>query len=561
MNKTTLNKSKLDNSARNRLEAMKRQLLNNDQPKFTGKILRSPWNRVPAVSTFEVTTQDYNIYLEEIGILHKLPPKIKFERNPNHKLNRYIGHQILRLRKARDSKNNKLFWTIAKACLKSSVSFRISAINHIKPNWWFGISAERIHQINRRVNKIFRDLTSEIDFRRVYIPKPNDKWRPLGVPTDEWRIALHMLNNMLIIRYEEELLPSQHAYIPGRGTKTAWQQIISEVIKAKNIYETDLKGFFDNISIYKINNILKDSEIALDLRIWIYNMAKSIPKFPKDIKLSERRYDTKVIKDPLNLREEFICPELGFIVTPFRAQSKNDQWYEDMVEEFVPLKSMEDLSEEEFTKQIELMSSQGKLDEFFLQFSQRRTGTPGGVPQGSPLSPFLAILAIRDYLKQQKNVNYADDQIFYGNETFQIRDFPEMGVVHNMEKSGWIRKNGKWLKELKFLGLIYNPWTKELRSETRSARHERIQDSLIELWEEIAYDKDEHYLESMARRNFFGFIQSCLYNGTWKPEMIETKERVVNKNSFLGRYVNSPILSSALLKVLGMSLKVGSPKR
>jgi retron-type reverse transcriptase len=107
-----------------------------------------------------------------------------------------------------------------------------------------------------------------------------------------------------------------------------------------------------------------------------------------------------------------------------------------MVEEFVPLKSMEDLSEEEFTKQIELMSSQGKLDEFFLQFSQRRTGTPGGVPQGSPLSPFLAILAIRDYLKQQKNVNYADDQIFYGNETFQIRDFPEMGVVHNMEKSG-----------------------------------------------------------------------------------------------------------------------------
>jgi len=54
-------------------------------------------------------------------------------------------------------------------------------------------------------------------------------------------------------------------------------------------------------------------------------MAKSIPKFPKDIKLSERRYDTKVIKDPLNLREEFICPELGFIVTPFRAQSKNDQ--------------------------------------------------------------------------------------------------------------------------------------------------------------------------------------------------------------------------------------------
>jgi len=52
------------------------------------------------------------------------------------------------------------------------------------------------------------------------------------------------------------------------------------------------------------------------------------------------------------------------------------------------------------------------------------------------LSPFLAILAIREYLSQQKHVNYADDQIFYGDETFTIKDFPEKGIIHNNEKSG-----------------------------------------------------------------------------------------------------------------------------
>lgn len=159
MKKSTNNQ---ESKSRTQLDEMKRQLLRPSQTKFTGKILSSPWNRIPSVSKVEVETKDYNALLEEIGILHKLPAKIKFERTPNHKLNRYIGHQIIRMRKVLKKGNHRLFWTISMACIRSSVSFRLSAINHIKPNWWFGLSADRIHQINRGVNKIFGKMTDKI---------------------------------------------------------------------------------------------------------------------------------------------------------------------------------------------------------------------------------------------------------------------------------------------------------------------------------------------------------------------------------------------------------------
>jgi len=59
---------------------------------------------------------------------------------------------------------------------------------------------------------------------------------------------------------------------------------------------------------------------------------------------------------------------------------------------------------------------------------------PGGVPQGSPVSPFLSILAIKEYLSQENSTNYADDQVFFGNKDFLVKDNPEYGIIHSEEK-------------------------------------------------------------------------------------------------------------------------------
>jgi len=59
---------------------------------------------------------------------------------------------------------------------------------------------------------------------------------------------------------------------------------------------------------------------------------------------------------------------------------------------------------------------------------------PGGVPQGMPMSPFLSILAVKDYLAQVTSVNYADDQTFYSKTDFVVKDDPNLGIIHSSEK-------------------------------------------------------------------------------------------------------------------------------
>jgi len=93
-----------------RIDEMKDQLLKPSYRKFTGSILKSPWKRIPSVSKVKVETKEFNTMLESIGIRHKLPARLTFERNANHRLNRYIGHQIIRMRKAKEDGKYELFW-------------------------------------------------------------------------------------------------------------------------------------------------------------------------------------------------------------------------------------------------------------------------------------------------------------------------------------------------------------------------------------------------------------------------------------------------------------------
>jgi hypothetical protein len=512
---------------------MKAQLMKFSRVNFTGKIEKSSWNRIPAVSNVTVKVGELNDLLKRIGIDKRLPANIKFDDRDTKAMNRYMGHQIIRLRKAQGSPST--FWTIANFCLLRSASFRASAINHVLPEWWYGIPYWKVLKFNREVSEILGTKDKYMEFKRVYIPKANQKWRPLGVPTPSWRIAMHMLNNMIQLYFEKDVLAHQHGFIPGRGTLSAWRDIISRALNARYIYETDLKGFFDNVSNHEITRILFSRGIPHEWSMWIRKIMNSVPKLPKIRKLDESRFS----------------PDLKF--------HKVDDWLisEGKTKSMARMYDPVNIRKEAFKYLNWWFRESVRTPEFRLKF-QNWNSTPGGVPQGSPISPFLSILVMRKYLSQQAHVNYADDQIFFANKDFEIKDLPALGIVHNPEKCAWIKRDGKWLKELKFLGLIYNGVEGTLRSETRSGRSIRIQDSLIELYESIKYDDTTNYLENMAKRNFFGFVQACLYNGSFKSHETASILKEHSIHSWYGGYANSKTITSTAVSFLAADLKLGT---
>ena len=96
--------------------------------------------------------------------------------------------------------------------------------------------------------KELQDKTYQVSpVKRVWIPKPDGKQRPLGIPTIRDRVVQMAVVVVLEPIFEADLPSEQHAYRPGQSALDAVQKV-QELLKAgyTDVVDADLSGYFDS---------------------------------------------------------------------------------------------------------------------------------------------------------------------------------------------------------------------------------------------------------------------------------------------------------------------------
>src|SRR5215469_426905 len=99
-------------------------------------------------------------------------------------------------------------------------------------------------------DRVHRGAYRALPSRRVYIPKPDGRQRPIAVAALEDKIVQRAVAAVLSAIYEEDFLGFSYGFRPGRGAHDAMDALCVGIHSKKVswILDADIRSFFDEIS-------------------------------------------------------------------------------------------------------------------------------------------------------------------------------------------------------------------------------------------------------------------------------------------------------------------------